>query len=499
MSADRARARILQGSIPVELAKFGLPIAIGMGLQTTFNLVDAYVIARLSPDVAGPSLGALGIADQLTACGTILSYGLTTASTAMIARAHGRGDEAAVRRLTWQSCLVVALMSVIFGGGFLSFAGPILEGVVGVKGAVAEVGVSYLRINGGGAFSIFFLLQLTAIARALGSAKTPVALLVLSNILNLFLSVVFVYGPGEAPDIFSWGPPIAAAIGCPRMELDGAAWSSIVARSVALVPVVLLLLRRFRVFDRAAMTRPDGKVWRTMWGVAWPSSTELVVRMLAMLLTQSLVARAFTTETDQTANTALGIVFRLETMALFVSMGWGSASQTFIGQNLGAGHDRRAVASGWWAAAYGVAFMLAIAAAYSAFGEPVIAFFDSTPAVVGTAMSYIAIVAWSYVGLGAGVILGNAIAGAGATRTALLTDLGVIVGFQVPACVLAVLLPGAELTTLWKAVAITYVVSGVTFLAVYRFVPWIKSAKNLAMDEDAAALPLVPAPDSAPR
>ncbi len=90
MSSAPAPSRILTGPVGWEVLRFGAPIALGMGLQTTFNLVDAYVIARLEPAVAGPALGALGICDQLSALGTIFSYGLTTASTALIAQAYGR-------------------------------------------------------------------------------------------------------------------------------------------------------------------------------------------------------------------------------------------------------------------------------------------------------------------------------------------------------------------------------------------------------------------------
>ena len=89
---------------------------------------------------------------------------------------------------------------------FTATAGTGLRDVVGAKGQVAELGARYLRVILGGSFSIFFLLQVTTIQRALGSSKTPVAMLLLSNVLNLFLAVLFVYGPGEAPPIFSWGP-----------------------------------------------------------------------------------------------------------------------------------------------------------------------------------------------------------------------------------------------------------------------------------------------------
>lgn len=476
MSAADAPSRILARPIPTEMLRFGLPIALGMGLQTTFNLVDAYVIARLQPEVAGPALGALGICDQLSAIGTIMSYGLTTASTAMIAQAHGRGDRERVRALVWQSILAVTALSIFFGVTSVAFAGPILGSVVGAKGAVAALGTSYLRVNSGGAFSMFFLLQLTGIQRALGSSKTPVALLVLSNVLNLFLAVLLVYGPGDAPPVFSWGPPLARALHLPRMELIGAAWATVIARTLTLVPVAILLAKRFDVLDRKSITRSDPPVLKEIWKIAWPSSTQFVVRMLAMLVTHSLVARAFTTAMDQSATTALGIVFRLETMALFVAMGWGSAAQTFVGQNLGAGHGERARRSGQWAALYNGLLMIGIAIAYQRAGQTVVAFFDADPRVVAVAVSYVNVVSWSYVGLGTGVVLGSAITGAGATRTTLLTDVAVVLLVQIPACAAAVLLPNASLGRLWTAVAATYAVSGVVYLVVYRLAPWMKRA-----------------------
>jgi putative MATE family efflux protein len=479
--ADRAKRRILEGAIPLEVLRFGAPIAIGMGLQTTFNLVDAYVVARLPPADAGPALGALGICDQLSAMGTIVSYGLTTASAAMIAMAHGRGDKARVRALVWQSLLGVAALAVVFGFGTSALAGVILSDVVGAKGEVAIVGASYLRVNAGAAAAMFFLLQLTSIQRALGSSKTPVALLVLSNVLNLFFAVLLVYGDGDAPEVFAWGAPIAHALHLPRMGLVGAAWATLAARALALVPVVFVLARRFDVIGKESITRPDWPMQREMFRVAWPSSTQLVVRILAMLATQTLVARAFTTEGDQSATVALGVVFRLETMALFVSMGWGSAAQTFTGQNLGARQEARARSSGVWAALYDAVFMIAIGLALRVYGEPIARFFDHDPRVVAMATSYLVCISWSYVGLGTGIVLGSAITGAGATRTTLLTDLAVVAIVQVPACVCAVLLPGATLERLWLAIALAYVASAFAGSAVYRLAPWTKAAASPAL------------------
>jgi Na+-driven multidrug efflux pump len=234
-------------------------------------------------------------------------------------------------------------------------------------------------------------------------------------------------------------------------------------------------VKRFDVLRRDAMGGPDAPTLREMGRIAWPSSVQFVVRMFAMLATQTLVARAFTTATDQSATTALGIVFRLEMMALFVAMGWGSAAQTFVGQNLGASREDRARASGRWSAVYNALFMIAIVFAFREAARPIVVFFCDDPKVVAVALGYIFTISWSYIGLGTGVVLGSAITGAGATRTTLVTDLAVVVAFQIPACTVAVLLPHESLERLWWCVAATYLLSGVVYAIVFAAVPWTQS------------------------
>jgi Na+-driven multidrug efflux pump len=211
-------------------------------------------------------------------------------------------------------------------------------------------------------------------------------------------------------------------------------------------------------------------------GLAWPSSAQLVVRVAGMLFVQSLGARAFTTDTDQTITTTLGIAFRLETMALFVALGWGSASQTFVGQNLGAGNPARAKASGYYAALYNAAMMAILAIFYRTSGAHIVSFFDSEPGVVATALTYFTWVGFSYVGLGIGIVLGSAVQGAGATRRALLLDGTVVVLFQLPACLSVGFANGATFRHLAIVVAITYVAFAVVHVVHYRLGRFLDTA-----------------------
>jgi putative MATE family efflux protein len=473
---DRSAERIVKGPLGLEVARFGTPLALGMGFQTLFNLVDAYLIGHLDSALAGAALGAIGICDQLAALGTIVSYGLTTATTAIMSRRHGEGDREGVLRVAWQSLLLVASLSLAFGVLGVFGGGLLMKEVIGAKGRVAELGTDYLRVMMGGSFSIFLLLHLTSLARALGSSKTPVGLLVAANVLNIVLAVLMIYGPGPAPDAFAWGPPLASALGIPRMELMGAAWATLIARTLALVPVLIVLVKRFGLFERASWRWFDAEIVRPIWQLGWPSSTQLVVRISAMLMVHSVVARAFTTDTDQTATTALGIVFRLETMAFFVGLGWGSAAQTFIGVNLGAGNTARAKAAGYYAAAYNAAMMGGLALLYLVFGREIVAFFDDDRRVVETAMSYLTRVGISYVGLGVGIVLGSAMQGAGATRRVLVLDTSVVLLFQLPASVLLALAPGTRFEELCVIVAITYCAFAVVHAASYKRGGFLKAA-----------------------
>jgi Na+-driven multidrug efflux pump len=251
------------------------------------------------------------------------------------------------------------------------------------------------------------------------------------------------------------------------MGLVGAAWATVLARTLVLLPLYAILVRRFGVFTRETRGPVDRRLWTTLWNLGWPSSTQLVVRIIAMLVVQSLVARTYTTANDQSATTALGVVFRLETMAMFIGLGWGSAAQTFVGQNLGAKQESRAVRSGWYAAGYNTIMMVILASVYVIFGRSIVEFFDSTPEVVSTSLKYLRTVAFSYVGLGIGIVLGSAIQSAGLTRLTLITDSVVLLGVLLP-CIVTVALMKLPVAYMWQSVALSYVAFAVAYTLVYR-------------------------------
>jgi putative MATE family efflux protein len=465
MSLERSRQRILEANLVPALLAFGLPLALGMGLQVTFNLVDAYLVSRLPSGEAGPALGAIGICDQVAAVGSIVSFGYTTAAATLMSHRQGRGDDLGARRIAWQSTLMVCALGLAFAVLGLFGSPFVMDKVIGAQGRVKELGIEYLRVIVTGNITIFLLLHLTSLQRALGSSKTPVLLLALSNVINLVLAVLLVFGDGPVPPHFGWGPSIARALGIPRLGLVGAAWATVLARIVVLVPLGIIVVRRFGFFRRDTRGTFDRGLERELWRLGWPSSTQLVVRIAAMLAIHSLVARAYTTSGDQSATTALGVVFRLETMALFIGLGWGSATQTFVGQNLGASNLRRAKRSAWLATLFNAGMMALLSVVYYSHGPAIVRFFDEEPVVVELSQKYMHIVGPSYVGLGVGIVLGAALQAAGRPRLTLVLDLLVLGAILLPPAIVITLQHGGISAIFW-AISCAYF----AFAAVYGIV-----------------------------
>jgi putative MATE family efflux protein len=355
-------------------------------------------------------------------------------------------------------------------------AGALLSDVIGAKGQVVARGTDYLAVVMGGSVTMFLVLHFASLLRAVGSGKTPVTFLVLGNVLNFVLAVLFVFGTGDAPAALGWGRELARALGIPRLELLGAGVATLLSRAAILLPLGLYCAKRLGFVSGRTPLVPSREILAEVGRLAWPSSAELCVRMSAMLLTHSLVARAFTTATDQSATTALGVVFRFETMALFVSIGWGSAVQTFVGQNLGAAQPERAKRSGYWAALYNALMMAVLSWLYIEGSAEIVGFFAHDPKVLFIAESYFSWVAPSYVALGVGIVLGSVMQGAGTPLRALLIDLCVVLLFQAPVTLLIGFLPSRTLEQAWLSVALGYVLLAVLFFGSYRRGRFLRAA-----------------------
>ena len=424
----RDRYGIVDGELLRGLVRFGAPLSVGMGLHAVFNVVDMVVVGNL-PEGA-QALGVIALCDLLAMLATVVATGVCNAAVAMVARRIGEGDRDGAIRACWQSLTVLLAAAGVFALVALLFSGPIVT-VMGAKGWVQGEADRYLQVIMGGSVTAFLLLHTTSVTRAAGHSYTPTLLLFGAYVLNLVLSVLLVYGPGEAPALFAWGPGLAEAMGIPRLGVEGAAWGTVIARGVVALPALLLLAGDFYTLKLSSFLPTRAELGRIS-GIAWPSVAQYGVRVLAILALLAVVAHLFTTEHDTSALSAMGVCIRLDTIGLFLGMGWGSAAATFVGQNMGAGQFGRATRAGWYAGAINAALLLAVGAAYMLFAEQVAGLFTPDADVIRVCRLYLLAVGPSYAFVGLAVALSTALAGAGDTMVSFRIDALVLFGLQTP-------------------------------------------------------------------
>jgi Na+-driven multidrug efflux pump len=109
-------------------------------------------------------------------------------------------------------------------------------------------------------------------------------------------------------------------------------------------------------------------------------------------------------------------------------------------------------------------------------GESILRIFDDDPAPVAIALDYLRVVAPSYLALGVGIVLGNAMTGAGATRTTFAIDALVILLLQLPLCLVVVGPLGGSLRALFRCVAAVNVASAIAYALVYSRRRWLEAS-----------------------
>ena len=120
-----------------------------------------------------------------------------------------------------------------------------------------------------------------------------------------------------------------------------------------------------------------------------------------------------------------------------------------------------------------------------------LSFFGKEDAPVAIGLDYLRIVGKSYVGLGIGVVLGNAITAAKAAKTAFRVDVGVLLAFQFPVCLVAVLVLKVSLLGLFQCVAATAFAGALAYGAVYLRGHWVAEGRAHDVGEGRLVLALL--------
>jgi putative MATE family efflux protein len=421
------------------------PAIVGNLLQTSVNAVSLIAIGRLG----AVALAASTAGERFFFTAQAVLLGVSSGTTALVARAWGAGDRDEAARLTRTSlwlCVGIATAASLVGA---LFARP-LAGVFQLEEHALELAASYIRwlllFNPG----VALFIALAAALRAAGDTRVPLLLGALANLLHVALLFPCVFGA------FGWG----------GLGLAGAA----LAAGLAMTASALLLLWVWRRGWLRIAPGPSGsdgaRRASRLLQIGTPAALEQLVFQFGFIAFLWVVAFYGTA-----AYAAYGIGVRILSFSFMIGAGFQIAAATLVGQRLGAGDAAGAMRSGWRACAQSVLAMSGFGLVIALFAQPIARLFVDDAEVVRKSVAFIHIFGAVQPLMAIEYALGGALRGAGDTRYPLYTAIAGMLAVRVVLAALALAL-GLSVEWVFAALVADYLVKSLLLVRRFRSASW---------------------------
>jgi putative MATE family efflux protein len=380
------------GSIDRAIVLLSVPMILEMAMESLFAVVDAFFVAKIGIE----AVATVGLTESCLTLVYSVAIGLSSAATAMVSRRIGEGNREAAAEAGAQTILLALALSALIALPGFFFAKDILR-ILAHDEAVAEAGYRFSQLLFTANLPILLLWMLNGIFRGAGDAATAMRALWIANAVNIVLDPILIFG---------WGP-------APEMGLLGAAVATTIGRSAGVAYQLYQLFKGSKIIRlQGRHFRPQGAVIARLLGIGAGGAGQYLISSASWIVLIGILGRL-----GPAIVAGYTIAIRIIIFSILPAWGMANAAATLVGQNLGAGHPERAEKSVWRSAQFTVAFLAVISVAYLIGAPWLVRIFTADPAVVQAGALAMRIISCGYVFFGFGMIVTQAINGAGDTRT----------------------------------------------------------------------------------
>ncbi|MBB5212924.1 MATE family efflux transporter [Microbulbifer hydrolyticus] len=375
MPPNRTQPSLLEGPVAAHLRRLALPMVWGILATMSFNVVDTYFVAQLGD----APLAAMSFTFPVVMVINALAIGLGAGTSSAVARAYGAGDMVRVRQLVSDATFLALIIALAVSAVGLLTIEPLFH-LLGAEARLLPLIADYMvPWYLGAVFAVVPMVSLSAL-RAIGNSSLTGRILMAVALFNLILDPLLIFG----------------LFGFPRLELQGAALATVIARGLSFAIALYVLVRREQILTLPSWQWPALRdSWRTLLAVGLPAiATNVIIPMSGGVV----VALVATHGVDAVAG--LGVALRIEPVALIVFYALSSVVGPFMGQNAGAGLNERLSQTVAVMAKFCIVFGVILAAVLWVVGGPVASLFSDSPQVIAVAVAYLSLVPFSYAGYG---------------------------------------------------------------------------------------------------
>ncbi len=411
------------------------PMIFGVLALMSYQLVDAFWIAQLGVE----PLAVLGFTLPVYQTMIGIQVGLGIATTAVISRVLGSGNELRARQLGG----IVVVVGAVASGLLVTLVWLGQETALGWLGAdedllplAREFWAVWLLSAWLGAMAYYGY----SLHRAQGDTRFPGLMMVVTAVVNMVLDPVFIFAL--------------------NLGLVGAAWATIVAFSIGCLLTYPRLLNKHWLTFRFSGMSP----WRAVQELAGTGAPAMLSQLMPAL--SATLATGLVATFGSAAVAAWGLGARLEIFSIVVVLALTMSLPPAVGRLVGAGQLDYARRMIQWAATFVVIWQLAIAAIWFMASGPLVPLVTDSQEVASILATYLHLVPLSFSALGVCMLMVSVSNALGMPLRALLISI-----VRLFACYLPMLWLGAQwagMTGLLTGALIGNLLAGVVSWVIYR-------------------------------
>ncbi len=291
--------------------KIAYPVMLGQLGHVMVGLVDNLMIGRLG---AAP-LAAVSLGNALVFIAMSMGIGFSFAITPLIAEADG-ADDLEGGRSYFHHGLILSTINGLLLFLLLLIAKPILY-YLDQPAEVVELAIPYLNIVALSMLPLMAFQAFKQFADGLSQTRYAMYATLLSNIVNVVFNYLLIYGIW----IF------------PRLELEGAAWGTLISRFFMLWFVWEILRRKSKFIEYFKWSKKEMIKWsifKKILSLGFPTALQMLFEVAIFTGTIFLAGNLGTN--PQAANQ---IALNLASMTFMIAVGLGVTATIRVGNQVG--------------------------------------------------------------------------------------------------------------------------------------------------------------------
>lgn len=396
------------------LVTIALPIITQNFITSMLNIIDVGMLGQLGET----TVASVGLANQIFFLLILMLFGTNSGVGVFTAQLWGKGDLVGIRKVLGIGLLIGLTGSFLFTILALFFPTFALS-LYSEDPAVIATGASYLRTVGWSYMITAVTFAFASVLRGTGYVRIPMIV----SILALSIKTALNYGL------------ILGNLGMPALGAQGAAISTVVARSIEVILMITIVYwRRLPPAARIA----------ELLGFNRQFLTTVLKTSLPVLFNEMLWSLGITSynmvygRIGTNAMAAVSIAGSIENLAFVMFIGISEATGIMIGNRIGAGEEHKAFGYGRQTIIIGTLGAIVVGLIILLGSDYILSFYDISEAARQNAHNILRVMGFAmWVRVSNMIIIVGVLRAGGDTRFSLFLDAGSVWLVGVPLAVLA--------------------------------------------------------------